>query len=1328
MRDGLAQNTVLSITQDEKGFLWFGTPEGLNRYDSRTFRVYKNDPSNPRSISSDWVLCSLYDSHHTLWIGTYNGLNKYQPNTDSFQAFYHNPTAKSSLSNNRILCMYEDRKGRIWVGTANGLNRLTNSVTNHFDHFFFPGAGQNRINSITEDKEGTLWLATDNGLISMTIDQNTIHYTTLRHNKAIPGSLSENLVTAIVTDLTDKIWVGTKSGNLECYDPATESFIHFRSSVLAGNLSTNNEINCMHVDRTGTIWIGTVEGIIQFEPASKKFTHFKNDPDNPQSLADNSVYSIYRDKQGSIWVGTYYTGVNVAYPNNTPFNVLTARRPAKSLTNKRVNCIAEDRNHNLWIGADGDGLDYLNRQTGSRVHYEAGTDPLKSLPSNQIKGIYVDGGGYTWVGMRRGGLSRMAPDHRSWTTYHVSSVRDSDNVDAMLEDSQKRFWLLTDSGLNLFSRIDGTCRLFKPKKDLLNRSASAVTTFSSAALFEDSQKNIWIGSQEGVNLLKYGSNQLEWLPFKTTKQNANLLAHGSVYSIHEDSKGNIWVGTRFDGLKRFDARQRRFINYGEAYGLPVSTIRAIQSDTNGILWFDTNYELIRFNTETKKSHIYTNSDGIPGSEFETNASFRGHNGRLYFGSNDGLLYFDPLAIKINMQRPNVVFTGLEVLNKPVKVGDETSLLPNDIALTDRLTFNYQQDYFTISFAVLNYIKSEKNQYAYKLDGLDQEWHYTSTPSVTYNNLPSGTYTLLVKGANNDGVWSIKPAQIRINVLPPFWRTWWAYAFYFLTFVIILYFILRSFWLKNTFLREQELHQAKLDFFTNISHEIRTHLTLIIGPIDVLLRSKKDDKEIQKQLSYAKNSSNSLLSLVTELMDFRKAESKQLSLHVSKNNIVEFINSIIVSFNYLSEKRNINFSFSSNKDNIVVWFDPEQLSKVIYNILSNAYKFISDGGEIGIDIEEKPDFVAIKISDNGKGISEENAKKLFNNYFQVYDYGVKNTGYGIGLALSRTITELHQGTLSVDSREAQDGQNGFTCFTIRLRKGHHHFTKDQLVATTSQTGHAGIKEDFLEIPSETEPEFEKSHTILLVEDNDELRGFLKGILFHQYHVLEAAAGQDGWEIATNRIPDLIISDIMMVGMDGLELCRRLKSDERTSHIPIILITAKAALDNQIVGLETGADGYIAKPVNLQVLTLKIRNLLNARELMQQKYGQQIAKEPQNIPIATTSVDEKFIRKIIQITEQHMSNPAFGVELLTTEVGMSTPVLYKKLKALTNMSVNDFTKSIRMKKAAQLLQQGHLNINEVAYEVGFDDRRYFSREFKKVFGLNPSDYAKGAASLN
>lgn len=1038
-RDGLSQNTVVSVDQDDRGFIWIGTPEGLNRYDSRTFRVYHHDPKNSGSLSSDWVSCTQNDSNQTLWVGTHNGLNKYNPKTDSFQQIFHNPADQRSLSHDQITCMLRDHRGTIWVGTSAGLNQLIDPTTNRFKRYTFPDS-TNHINSICQDQHGNLWLGTDNGLVRMTTGGT--QYKVFRQNTSAPNCLRDNSVAALTIDSHQSLWIGTKHGELDRLNLTDESFSHFRQSISGLSSNSQDEIFCLFTDRSDKLWVGTPEGLVSLETKSLQVTHYQNDADDPKSLSDNNVFCIFQDRLGSLWFGTYYSGVNILHPDNTPFKLINH----KAVGFKTINQIAEDHKHNLWIGSDGAGLAYLDRRTGTIIHYSAGADPKKSLPSLQTKTIYIDKANYTWVGMRRGGISRLDPAHKEWGSFRHdsqdSSSINSDNVYALLEDSQQRLWVLTDKGIRVFTNRQGILKPFKLNSPL----AKQIDTLRCVSILEDQWHNKWVGRNGGIYIINDSSDQLRWLPFKKNSTTPSQY----IFTIHQDQLGRIWVGTRKDGLKRFDEGQRKFIDYTEADGLQAKKILAIESDKMGILWLATEHGLVRFDPDRKQSLLYTATDGIIGSEFEPNSSFKGHDSTLYFGTNNGLIYFNPYAIHINEQAPTTVFTSLEVLNKPVKTGDDSNLLDSDISLTDKLTFTHQQNFFTLTFAVLNYIKPEKNQFAYKLDDIDTDWHYIQTPSITFTNLPVGHYTLLVKGANNDGIWSKKPAQIGIVILPPFWKTWWAICCYFLAGFTILYFILRSFWIRATIQREQELHRAKLDFFTNISHEIRTHLTLIIGPIDLLLHTKKEDKDVQTQLTYAKNSSTSLLKLVTELLDFRKAEAKKLPLHIAQIELISFIKNILHSFQYESKKRSIHLSFTSNSTAIRLWFDPDQFSKVIYNLLANAFKFIQDGGAIAVNVHEDLNVVKITISDNGKGISAENIKKLFVNYFQVYDFNSQNTGYGIGLALAKTITELHNGTLTVESQEAKPGVPGYTCFSIVLLKGDKHFDKEPSASPSARS--------------------------------------------------------------------------------------------------------------------------------------------------------------------------------------------------------------------------------------------------------------------------------------
>lgn len=887
----------------------------------------------------------------------------------------------------------------------------------------------------------------------------------------------------------------------------------------------------------------------------------------------------------------------------------------------------------------------------------------------------------------------------------------------ILEDSYGRLWTGSANGLGILKRINGKFEPFVSKAP----SAYKLHHDNVKYLFEDNQKNFWIGTLNGLHVFDYKGKQLQVF-LKNEKTKGNLLSD-NINCVQQDSKNNIWIGTYFGGLSKYNSTTNSFITYTQKDGLADDNVLGILEDENGYLWISTGNGLSRFNPANKSFSTFTYADGIAGNEFNNNSFLKDSKGRLFFGGYNGLTSFYPKNIKTNSYAALVVFTSLKLFNEPVAINADDKLLEKDLSLTQKIEFKYNQNIFTIDFALLNYEKSAKNKYAYKLSGFEKNWNYVNIPSATYTNLPSGNYTLLVKGANNDGIWSTNIASLQIKVLPPFWKTWWAYCIYVLLLITILFFVIRFFFLRELLKKEGELHQAKLNFFTNISHEMRTHLALISGPVERLMLGKKDGEENEEQLKYIKKNSDSLLQLVNELMDFRKAESGNLQLHVTNSNLVSFVKDIFDSFQNLSASKNIKASFTTSSPTLLLSFDKEQLEKVLFNLLSNAYKFTPEGGEIEVRLKEKKQTVEIEVADNGKGIAPDNLEKLFLNYYQENDYGKQNTGYGIGLALSKSIVELHKGTLNVTSDTAKQKENN-TCFVVSLLKGNTHFSPAQLLPIGNDEYIPrylqAIEEPQANLVGNEYVTTDKKNTVLIVEDNPEVRSFIKESLFSAYNIIETENGVLGFETAIEQIPDLIITDVMMPEMDGLTLCGKLKLDDRTSHIPIIMLTAKATTASQVNGLSMGADIYLTKPFSMQILLLHIRNLLASRERMQQKYSRQMMQPKLVTEVVPKSVDDVFLQKMISLINDHIDDPDLDVELICKKAAMSRTVLYKKLKAVINMSVNDFVKSVRLKKAAMLLQQKQYNINEIAYMVGFNDPKYFSREFKKQYHILPSEY--------
>ncbi|MDI3321290.1 hybrid sensor histidine kinase/response regulator transcription factor [Pinibacter soli] len=1305
VEQGLSQSSVLCITQDDKGFIWLGTRYGLNRFDGTHVVVYKNNPADSRSLSNNYINTLFFDLEGTLWVGTANGLDIFNAASNSFARIYLPGFNKDQQP--EIYGLAEGKKEELWLGTSKGLFYCGNTATVRFipaPQQEFPAEVKTKAiqKLFTDSKEG-LWVATFKHLYHFSKTSDGYKTKEFKSDPADPSTLSDDVIQSIAEDKTGKIWIGTMNG-LNCYDPVTGKFKSYRNQP-SGNGLINNNVRSLVVDKSGKLWIGTQEGISIMNPVTRQIESLANNAEDEKSLSQNSVHSIFEDANGSIWIGTFFGGANVTHAITTSFTAWQHRNTKSSISNNVVSSIVADENNNLWIGTEGGGLNFYNRATGQFKTYKNEVGRQGSLNSNLVKTVFIDKDKNIWVGTHGGGLNLFNPKTQQFKYYLNNENRKHSEVEVLFEDSQHRFWVGNHSGLKVFER-DGTNLSSIGYEDVLkNMDAKNIS-----ALAEDQHHNIWIGALEGLFLFRHTTKTIKPVSIlNKTSPNINC--------ILADTKGNVWIGLYNDGFAQYNNNDNTFTVYTTANGLPNNNVLGILEDDRNQLWLSTGNGLARFDPVAKTFQTYTTSDGLAGNEFNNNAFYKNRNGELFFGGMKGLTSFFPGKIERNTKASSLVFTGLKIFNTPVVINDEFKILHKDIGQTDHLRFSYQQNTFTIEFALLNFVRPDKNKYAYKLEGVHKDWTAINTPSATFTNLPAGNYTLQIKGVNNDGVLS-QPVSMKITVSPPFWKTSWAYLLYALFVAAIVFLVVRFFYIRALLRRDKELHEIKLNFFTNISHEIRTHLTLIMAPIEKMQQENAHNNVLQHHLDNARKNASRLLKLVTELMDFRKAESHHLKLHIANHDLIAFLNDIYTSFEDVSLAKNIRASFVHDASAVNLYFDREQMEKVIYNLLTNAFKFTPPGGAIALHVESKGDKVKIHITDNGKGIAPQHLDKLFTNYFQVSDNKSQSSGYGIGLALSKTIVELHHGGLTVESTPATRNMEGSTCFTVTLLKGHEHFGTTELSQDITKNIATPENEKQTERVSNTaaEPE-EKRYNILVTEDNDELRNLIKNCL-RQYNVSECVNGVEGWEAATEEIPDLIISDVMMPEMDGFMLCQKLKTDERTSHIPVILLTAKSSQSDQVTGLDTGADLYLTKPFSTQVLELSVRNLLAAREKMRLKFSREFVLQPQNITINT--VDEQFLTRLIGVIEEYMDHAEFNIELLSTKMMMSQSVLYKKIRALTDMSANDFAKMIRLKRAAQLLQQGQYSVFEVSVMVGFNDRKYFSKEFKKQFGKTPSEF--------
>lgn len=1331
---GLSQSTVLSICKDSRGYMWFGTRDCLNRYDGRRIKVYKTDPDNPASISgNDYIYAINEDQAKNLWIGTQNGLNRYIPETDSFERIPFSLKNKSSISDIIVLSISNGNNGRIWFGTNNGVSLLKNPFSRDFIKYYSKdGLAGDAVYAVLEDSKGNVWVGTTKGLTLMTPAKGKYVFTSFAYSASNTNSISSNSIKTIAEDKNGNIWIGTETEGLNLYVPHTKSFIRFKYDPLNNNSISNNNIRKIIVNKDGDLWIATMNGLNIMDPDDHKFVVYKHDSERNKSLSDNSIKDIYQDNHGSVWVGTMFGGVNVNHLNTVPFVVEKHSKYRNSISSDIISVIEGDSNGNLWIGTEGQGLNFYNVNSKTYTHYFNNPLDGSSLSSNTIKSIFKDSKGQIWIGLFQGGLEMFLPSTGKFKHYKPDPKNPNSishgYVSSITEDKQGRLWVGTSSkGLNVF---DSNTQSFT---HITSESPSAKFKLSSSyirVVYADSKNNLWVGTANGLNLLPNNSDEFKF--FYKNHDDKNSLQSNHINCVKEDSKGNIWIGSYHGGLSLYRPKTGTFITFNIASGLASDNIIDILEDNEGYLWISTDRGLSKFDLKKKIFKNYTTRDGLPANEFNYHSAYKDKNGKLYFGSYNGLVSFTPQEIEENKNIPKIAFSELKLFNKPVVINGPDNLLNQDISVTKEITFKASQNIFTIEFLALNYIKPDRNKFAYILEGFEKEWNYVNVPSATYTNLPAGTYNFLVKASNNDGLWNNTPAKLIIKILPPLWRTWWAYLFYFFFSVAILFFVIRFFRRQARLETElyyehlnnenlQKLYQIKLDFFTRISHEIRTPLTLIFAPLENLIQYTSENKVINKQLLQIKKNSDRLLRLISELLDFRKIESGNMNIMVSEQDIVSFCLDIFNSFKNLAAEKNIEFTFSSENETSQVYFDNAQMEKVVFNLLSNALKYTPDGGKVHLSINEEDNFVNIMVTDNGIGIPQEDQDKIFTNFYQVSNTAAKKEGWGIGLALVKNIIEQHNGEISISSEPEKEDAKGKTTFKVRLRKGSEVFNENQIIKESFQRESLKqdvISDNFKENIVEEIANIERVHTILIVEDNDELRAFIKESLEKHYFILEGDNGLSGWEIAIEQIPDIIISDVTMPVMDGFELCTKLKNEVSTSHIPVIMLTAMAANMHQVDGLEAGADIYLTKPFSIQVLELSVKNVLASREALKEKYSRQVMLMPRKVEIQ--SPDEKFLNKLMQLVEDNMEDPDFNVGSLVNDIGMSQTVLYKKIKALTGMSITDFIKSQRLKRAAQLLLENKLNISEVAYAVGFNDRKYFSKEFKKQFGKAPTDY--------
>jgi ligand-binding sensor domain-containing protein/signal transduction histidine kinase/AraC-like DNA-binding protein len=1338
-REGLVQSPIAAFLQDDQGFIWFGNLKGLTRYDGYEFKTFNHMAGDPGSISNDRVNTVFMDSEKSIWIATAHGLNHFNREQETFESI---DIQEVKGGRNYISCIAEDQQKNIWVGTFAGLKKLNKTTRKLEDVVLDTDAAlkKDAVFSLLVDRDNKIWIGSKAGL----------HKFDPQDEKVIPLDKAIERNTAIIAskivvirqDMAGDMWFGTETSGLFRYSQNDHLLRGYVFSEPQSNSISSNWIKDILIYDANTIWIATQNGINQLNTASNVFSNDHHDARNPNSLSDNAVRCLMKDRASCVWVGTFSGGIDFYYKGNSNFiNIGESVGGSNGLLHPLVNAVTEEAAGSLWVGTYGGGLTSIDRVKHSSSHYSLRSQQAgRSI--NGIKSMADDGKGNLWIGALEG-LSVFSKKTKSFTHYDIP-IREGKLSEKIINS------ILPDDGGAWIGSNGGGLKFFKNGKTIatylnLNHAHALADNFVTA-LLKDTKDGLWVGTQNGLNYFNTSTQSFTRL-YRRGRKTQYQISHNHVTYFFKDSKARLWIGTE-DGLNYFDVKTQRFHTLTTVLGLADTFIHAITEDKDQNLWFSTDQGLVKltfkkfvvpFTADDLRVSIYSARDGLASNQFSNTCGLRLKTGELAFGGINGLSIFSPDKLIENTNESTVALTEILINNKRVPISKE-SAIQRSPTMVDKIVLNHDQGLVTFKFAALNYINPEKNQYAYQIDGLSNgnEWQEIGNQRlVNFTSLLPGSYTLNIRSSNDNGVWSPYVRSIKLVILPPWWKTWWAYTIYLLLLAGFVFAIsrLREYrrqmkadldreHLQNE--QQQEIYNMKLNFFTNISHEIRTPLTLILGPVEKLIDTSANKTSDSRQLHLIKNNASRLMKLVTELMDFRKAEDGQMKIHCAQQDVVSFARGIFDYFEGLGVEKNMTYEFASDEESTLLYFDANQLEKVIFNLVSNAFKFTPDRGKIVLQIESRQgnsEWVDIHVRDNGRGIPEIYHTQMFKNFFQVDDSARQNIGSGVGLAFSKSIIELHKGILDFKSKTSGGDGPGCTTFTISLRKGKEHLEECHIEAAPSYLPeHFVVAEplDSGDNDAETLNGQEKEKfTILLAEDNADVRSFLVDTLKSNYDIIEFSNGADALLSMEHEIPDLIVSDIMMPGMSGLDLCAHVKSKESTNHIPFILLTARASESHQVEGMSTGADAYISKPFNTKILELTIKNFLTAKEIMREKFSQQMVLQPPfNIP--SDSPEEKFIAKLMSIIESKIENPDFDVNELVVEIGMSRSVLYKKVQTLTNYSVADLIKEMRLKKAAELFRQTSMSIADVAFAVGFNDRKYFSKEFKKQFNLSPSEF--------
>lgn len=1330
MEHGLSSSNIHSITQDNDGFIWIGTDVGLNRYDGYKFEIFQYEIDKKTSLSHSFIKDIIFDNRGALWIATWGGgINLYDSEKQLFRGFLEKGENASNDIHDHIEFIHQAKDGTFWFGTLEGLiyyNPVTKNYNKYLTQITDPlSISDNRTTDFLERSDGTMMFVGYDGVLNVfNHEENNFRRYEIRESN---GRKEVITITYLFEDSNQTLLAGTSNG-IYVFNELEGRFANAFSKEMERESFYSTDITDIVEYFPGKLWIGTDgNGIVEIVKDEGDNVHYKLSGKS-NVLPDIRIEKIFKDIQGNIWIGTNHNGLKVIYNKKKHFSYI-------KFDNNQIHAVTIDPDNNLWVGSS-DGLYKYNLNTKEKKKYTVNS----GLSSNNIRSLFADGKNRLLVGTESG-LDVLDKRTGKITLWREENGILNAPIVTITKDKRGNYWMGSDlKGLVFIDGKTGEVSNYIASSDKL-----LIGTYNVTSICFENEDSLWVGIYGGgVNL--FDTKKREFVKRNLhDPTNKNSINDNNVLDIHKDKNNNIWIATVDGGLSHFDPETSVFNPYLKKDGLPSNSVYSIIDDNSENLWIGTHNGLAKFNVLNNKIKYFNGSDGLVNNQFVSRAKIKDSDGVIYLGTNKGVVYFKPEEIKENIDEPRLQLTDFMIYNKPIDFNDKSAPLQNHISHTDSMVLKHDQTAISIEYVALNYISSKKNRYSYIMEGLENEWREVGDQRMAnYSNLAPGEYTFKLKGSNNDDVWTSEPLLLYIKVLPPFWRSTMAYSIYLILFFMLNFAVVlfvkwvtkRDHDMKLVQIdrdKDKQLMQFKLQFFTNISHELRTHLTLIVYPINKLLKKRSRSREDKTELDRIDLNVSRLLKLTDEIIDFRKVEQGKTNLALQNANIIEFLHEIKRSFNPISEEHGISFEFKSDLQEVIWCFDHEKLNKIIFNLLSNAFKYTPDGGKIKISVslsdenDKSEKTLRISVEDNGIGIDKDHLPQIFDRFFnpgknQQQHY--LHDSSGIGLALVKQLVELHGGQMYVESERGKGSHfyfdltelcddcidNETALSDVKMNSDRYEKWEEMLKLERSNI------QDELIITNDLKSA--ELPAVLVVDDNKEICQALNDTLKEKYKIYIADNGKKALGVVDKENIDIVISDIMMPELDGIGLCKELKSNIKTSHIPVVLITAKSGIDNELAGLRTGADAYITKPFNYEKVLLVVENIIDGKKKVQKLLkGKEIGEE---LEPGLNPLDMKLIEKINQIISLKITDANFSVDELGREAGLSRMHLFRKIKALTGYSPSDFIKKSRLERSKELIEKGELSISEIAYDTGFSTPGNFSTAFKKFFGQTPAQY--------